>query len=284
MIDRRDGARSLADSPGKGAIPHRFRARWARAAQSPVWIIYLLGGVASAEIADVIQLYNNQTNPQGTWSAGLHVNTTPSGRQEPYYPGEVTNHHGVRFTPEISYGLTDSLEASVYLPVNIDRHGQWSAAGGIGRLTWIPLQAPEEGGWFLGGTVSAAGYDRRFQIDRWFLDGGFIAGYEDEDWLLTVNTLFSWSLTRDGVPDFFPALALMRHLDEMLSFGFEYYGETGPVNNTYSLEDQSHTIFSVIEYGHGDDWNISLGLGRGLTSASDEWTIKTIFFAPLDGF
>ena len=46
----------------------------------------------------------------------LHVNTTPSGRARPDYPGELAPHHGLRLTPEISYGIARNWDGGLYLP------------------------------------------------------------------------------------------------------------------------------------------------------------------------
>lgn len=49
----------------------------------------------------------------------LHLNTTPSGRSTPHYPGEITSAHGIRLTPEFGYGPTPDLEAGPYGTVKI---------------------------------------------------------------------------------------------------------------------------------------------------------------------
>ncbi|MFX5907318.1 hypothetical protein ABTE61_19155, partial [Acinetobacter baumannii] len=71
----------------------------------------LLGGSALALPAayaaqqDEIQVYTDDINKKGEVGLEVHLNTTPQGRTKPDYPGEITNNHGFRFTPEFSYGL-----------------------------------------------------------------------------------------------------------------------------------------------------------------------------------
>ena len=75
---------------------------------------------AQAAQQDEIQVYADDINKPGQFGLELHLNTTPSGRTVPDYPGEITNHHGFRFTPEFSYGVRSDLELGLYLPMLTD--------------------------------------------------------------------------------------------------------------------------------------------------------------------
>jgi hypothetical protein len=57
------------------------------------------------------------------------VNTTPDGRSR---PGEITLAHGIRVTPEFSYGMTPDLEAGLFLAVDVDLK-PWAFNFGVGR-------------------------------------------------------------------------------------------------------------------------------------------------------
>src|SRR3954454_21889370 len=106
---------------------------------------------AHAALSDEIQVYTDDINAPGEFGLEMHVNTTPEGRETPDYPGEVTPHHGLRITPEFSYGLTKTLEAGLYIPTNHSAGDNFDVAGWKLRLKWLPIRGDEEtGGWFLG--------------------------------------------------------------------------------------------------------------------------------------
>src|SRR3974390_1523492 len=94
--------------------------------------------VAPAALPDEIQVYTNDINKPHEFGLELHVNTTPSGRSTPDYPGESPPYHGVRLTPEFSYGLTEDFEAGLYLPTVLDADGRYTLAGFKLRLKWLP--------------------------------------------------------------------------------------------------------------------------------------------------
>src|SRR5438270_128007 len=77
---------------------------------------------ALAALPDEIQVYTSDINKKGEFGLELHVNTTPSGRSTPDFPGEIAPAHGWRLTPEFSYGITPALEGGLYLPLVFGAH------------------------------------------------------------------------------------------------------------------------------------------------------------------
>jgi hypothetical protein len=66
-----------------------------------------------------------------------------------------------------------------------------------------------------------------------------------------------------------------RKVSETVALGAEYYSELGTTSHLLPSSEQSHTLFAVadIEF-HG--WSLNFGVGRGLTSAADRYTVKSI--------
>ena len=60
----------------------------------------------AAVMIDEIQVYDDTINAVGKFGLELHLNTTLSGRSAPDYPDEIVPQHGIRLTPEFSYGLS----------------------------------------------------------------------------------------------------------------------------------------------------------------------------------
>jgi len=130
------------------------------AALLPIVLVLTAAPVMGAQ-QDEIQVYTDDINKRGEFGLEWHLNTTPDGRTAPDYPGEITNNHGFRFTPEFSYGLTSHVELGLYLPMLIDGGGDYHFVGIKYRLKWLPIRPKEDGeGWFLGtnSELSRVGY------------------------------------------------------------------------------------------------------------------------------
>ena len=235
--------------------------------------------------SDEIQVYTDDINKPGEFGLEVHVNTTPRGRSTPDFPGEVTPSHGIRFTPEFSWGLTRTLEAGLYLPYVRDAQGTTHFSGPKLRLKWLPLQPGKGGtGWFAGVNLEYAWVAPELEQATRALELRPIAGYRGSQWLLAANPILGWALNgpgRSGKPDFSPAFKLARTLAPGLALGAEYYAELGRVRNFLAHGAQSHTLYLALDYDR-KPWVFNLGIGRGLTGATDRWTLKAIFDVPFD--
>ena len=240
---------------------------------------------AHGELIDEIQVYTDDINKPGEFGLELHVNTTPSGRSAQNFPGEITPWHGLRFTPEFSYGLTKNLEAGLYLPYVRDAQGTSHFAGPKLRLKWLPLQPEESGqGWFMGANVEYAQIAASMEQSRNFIELRPIAGYRGRDWLLAANPILGWALSgpdHDGKPEFSPSVKIARTVAQGLALGVEYYAGLGKINNILPHAEQSHTLYFALDYER-KSWAFNVGIGRGLNDATDRWTLKTIIAVPFD--
>jgi hypothetical protein len=69
-------------------------------------------------------------------------------------------------------------------------------------------------------------------------------------------------------------------IGEETQIGFESYNELGELGNLGHLNDQSQTLFAVIDTKIRG-WEINFGVGRGLTSVSDRWLVKAVLSVPM---
>ena len=246
-------------------------------ARLAILALTLWAGQVRAALPDEIQVYIDDIKAPGERGVELHLNGTPSGRSQPEYPGEVTTHHGVRVTPEISYGLAPNWDAGLYLPFASDGGGNVYFAGPKFRLKWLPLR-PAEGipGAFAGVNGEVAIVQQRFVEARYTLEIRPIIGWRGESWLLAFNPTFGCDLAGEdrGVFEFHPAAKIAWDVGEKTALGFEYYADFGPVNDPLPRAEQAHTLFVVLDAERKLGWNV--GIGRGLTSATDRWTLKAI--------
>jgi hypothetical protein len=244
----------------------------------------LAPALAGASLIDEIQVYDDDINAPGVFGLELHANTTPDGRSVPDYPGEVVPNHGLRLTPEFSYGLTRAWEAGLYVPTSFDSSGNGSVAGWKLRLKWLPLHGDEgEAGWFAGANGELANLEDRYSASREAFELRTIFGYRAPEWLVAVNPVFSHDLSpgyRAGAPDFSLGVKATHAVAGKVSVGAEYYSEMGTISHILPLSEQANTIFGVVDAQLGS-WGLNFGIGRGLTGSADKWTVKAIFAIPL---
>jgi len=236
-------------------------------------------GVASAALSDEIQVYTDDINAPGEFGLELHVNTTPDGRKTPDYPGETVPHHGLRITPEFSYGISRTWEAGLYVPTSRDASGRFDVAGAKVRLKWLPIRGDEDtGGWFLGANGELSRLQQRFSESRASAELRIMSGYRSPDWLLAFNPVFGWNLSegyRSGTPDVGIGLKVARNVSERVAIGLEYYSELGTTSHILPFNDQDNSIYAAVDIDM-KAWTLNFGVGRGITSAADTLTVKAI--------
>lgn len=239
--------------------------------------------LARAALPDEIQVYTSDIDKQGELGLELHVNTTPSGRSTPDFPGEIPPAHGLRITPEFSYGATRTLEAGLYLPFVHGAGGRDRFAGPKVRLKWMPLQVDEAGnGAFAGINVEYAWISDVLEQATRAMEVRPILGWRDARWLVALNPILGFDLAgpgRGGRPDFNPSLKVARRVAEGVWMGPEYYAELGKVNRFLPRAEQSHSLYLALDVDRAP-WVFNFGVGRGLNGATDRWTVKAIFDIP----
>jgi hypothetical protein len=237
--------------------------------------LLLAARAAWGVLPDEIQVYTDDLEAPGKRGIELHVNTTPSGRATPAYPGEVVPHHGLRITPEISWGLARNWDGALYLPFVRSGDGADFFAGPRLRLKWLPLKPPEgTSGPFAGINWELSFVQQRFEQARRTTEIRPILGYRSDAWLFSFNPIVTTDLAGQdkGVLMFAPAAKLSRSLSHGTALGAEYYSELGRLSHFAPRSEQSHVLYAVL-----DTERVNFGIGRGLTGASDRWTIKAIF-------
>jgi len=221
-----------------------------------------------------IQVYTDDIEDPGEFGMELHINTTPKGRSTPDYPGELAPHHGLRVTPELSWGLAPRWDAGIYLPFVRSAEGTNYFAGPRFRLKWLPVRAAEgDAGPFAGINVEVAFVERKFEEARRTAEIRPIIGYRNAEWLLSFNPIVETDLagSQKGVLTFAPAFKVARTVSSRTALGVEYYSELGRLSDLLPRSEQQHTLFLVL-----DTPRVNFGIGRGLNAATDRWTVKGI--------
>lgn len=239
----------------------------------PALLFFFWAGTTAAALPDEIQVYTDDLERPGERGIELHVNTTPSGRSTPDYPGEATPWHGLRATPEVSWGLGHDMDWGLYLPFVRTADGAMFFTGPKFRLKWMPLLPVEGRGWFAGINGELAFVQRRFEEARRVGEIRPILGYRSPGWLVAVNPTVEFDLAGEqkGVVFFSPGAKAGRSLSDRLMLGVEYYGDFGRASHFAPRAEQAHTLYFVV-----DTPGVNFGVGRGF-DAADRWTVKAIF-------
>lgn len=234
-------------------------------------------------ISDEIQVYTDDINKPREAGLEVHVNTTPSGRSTPDYPGDSPPRHGLRVTPEFSYGLSRDFEAGLYLPGGRTPEGNWFLSGAKLRLKWLPLQPGDNGaGWYAGANLELSSIDRHYSESRLGSELRTIFGYRGRDWLVGVNPIFEWDLSpgfRQGGPEFTHAWKAMRDVVPGIALGLEYYNGIGKLANPLPGSLQDRALYVTLDVDR-KPWAFNVGVGHGINDATDRWTLKAIIEVP----
>ena len=255
-----------------------YRASW-------FCVFFLVQKEVYAALQDEIQVYDDTINQPQQWGLELHTNITPAGQSAPntVVPGVAGNVHGLRNTFEVSYGLTSTLEAGLYVPIVTAPYYGTEFAGPRFRLKWIPQQAPN-GGLFYGLNLELSDVKAQYIPYQYESEVRPILGYRTPDWLFVTNPVLDYPLKsgyRQNGPSFAPSFKVGRTVAEGFSSGFEYYTDLGqPALGLPPFINQYHVLFAVIDVDH-KPWVFNFGIGHGLTPVSSSWTVKSIFEIPI---
>lgn len=241
-------------------------------------VLLLLGTCARPcfGAGEEIQVYMDDMTKPGRFGTDLHNNYVFSGNTMPDYPGAQPPNHVYRFTPEFYYGVSKEIELGLYL---LTTWGPGNGPNYDGKKIRIKYIAPhdETQGSFWGANLEIGKTSLRVSQNPWNAELKGIYGFRTGRWTFAVNPNFDWSLS-GPVQD-----PVSLEVDTKLAYdtgggyavGFESYNEMGPLKHLGHLNELSQTLFGVIDTQvHGYDLN--LGLGRGLTPASDRWLLKFI--------
>lgn len=239
-----------------------------------------VAGAAQASSNDEIQVYDDSINKPGEWGLEMHTNYVASGKTTPEWPGDAPSNHSFRVTPELSYGLTGTIELGAYLPMLRTADNTSYVEGGKIRAKYIPAHGESPYYWGINGELGRTSL--RSNPENWNFELRPIFGYRIDKWHLTANPVLDFALEgqHSGIPGFAPSFKAGYALKEDLSIGLEHYADLGKVNGILPGGQQTHNTYVAIDtaiIGHG----VNFGIGRGTTSNSDKWTIKAIIEFPL---
>jgi hypothetical protein len=245
-----------------------------------LWAICVIHGSDVLAAPDGIEVYTDDINAPGEFAVESHINYAITGTQIPAYPGQLPSNHVLQLMPEFSYGLTQTLEAGLYVPFALAPDGNSYFNDFRVRLKYIaPRQSEEK--MFYGVNVEVGNAPLRTSQSASMMEIKPIIGYRAEQWLLSFNPNLSIALSTNvsNQPQFAPALKWGHSVNAGLQAGLEYYGEYGALNNLLPESQLSHTVYAVVDVTT-QTLDANFGIGHGYVNASDTWVAKAIIGFP----
>lgn len=181
---------------------------------------------------------------------------------------------------EFSYGLSPQWELSLQLPA-ARANGSWHGMGADVELTYVAPHG-EDQGFYWGGRVEL-GRNRALH-EGWTagIELRPILGWRGGNWHALLNPGLQAAVTGpEHEIDFEPSAKLAYRLRPNLHLGLEYFAETGPLSHPLPSSQRRELGLLTLDARAGA-LELTLGIGKGLTSASDQRVGKLLVSLSLD--
>jgi hypothetical protein len=250
------------------------------AKRTTVVVAALVLAPAPAGAVDIfeIQVYDGAINEARQAGLELHTNFVAAGRAAPEFAGELVPNHALRLTLEPSLGVLPFWELGAYFQI-ATTPGQSQAHFGGGKLrSKLVVPRARTAPFVFGLNMEVGRGVAVLGSDSWDSELRPILGWQHGRWFVAVNPIVGWTLAGPGaspVPALEPCAKLQRDLGHQLGLGLEYYAGLGPLDAILPWARQQQVAYLVGDWLEGPV-ELNVGVGRGLTDATDAWTVKVI--------
>jgi hypothetical protein len=224
-----------------------------------------------------IQVYDGTADAPGVAGLELHVNRVMDGVKTFDGP-QIAPDHQSHFTLEPSLGLLPFWEIGGYFETALLADGTFAYAGVKLRSKFVtpPDFDPHVR---LGLNLEVSLLPATFDRDRWGNELRPIAAWEDEHWMFVINPIVDTPLAGAGFhdgPTFQPAAMAVRKIAGKVSVGVEYYANLGPFSGFLPWRKEEQYIYEVANLLSVKRLELNVGIGEGLTAASNDLVVKAI--------
>lgn len=224
---------------------------------------------AMAGTFDEFQVFDGRITEPGSVDFNQHLNLGRRGRS-----GEGAPRNGLLLTTEIGTATTTWHEVALLLPVAREFSGDVFGGGFKLRNSFVLPGAGERP--LAGGLdVEIRHQSGRFSEADWAVTLRPILDFRTGPWQLILNPQVELPLGRGGAV-FAPAVRGVRQVAERAWVGLEHYMDFGRVNRLETTAAQAHQLFVTTDFRLRETIGLHLGVGHGLTHASDRWAGKVI--------
>ena len=238
----------------------------------------LFGSPSAVAQRTFYRVYQYETPLAGWLEANLWTTYVP-GSDLPYtkFGKDLMREGLVAHSVELEYGVTDHFTIGAYANAEDPRGGAFklSETRLVGRYRFAQrYEHFFNTAAYLEYYMPRGGYSNSHEVEaRLILDHDF------NDFRLALNPTLSKSIHGDEGGQrvkwsFENGLYWRRY--RSFQPGIEIYSDFGEIGKTPAFNKQTHVLFATADIRVGTGWQWNVGVGRGLTSASDHWTVKSI--------
>jgi hypothetical protein len=234
--------------------------------------------------SDEIQVYDGSLAARGVFNLTLHNNFTPRGAKTPGFAGGVTPDRSFNGVPELALGVTDWLEAGLYLPLYTrDTKLGFGIDGAKLRLLFATPHGDDRA------FVYGANFEFSVNAKRWDTHRvtsevrGILGWHLNPRFDVIVNPIFDTAYDGTANLDFAPSVRVAYKTSKAWSVAAETYSDFGAIKRFSAASAQSHQLFGVVDHVTKRGLEMEFGAGVGLTGASDRLTLKLIVSKDLTG-
>jgi hypothetical protein len=225
--------------------------------------------------SDEIQVYDAVIAAPGTFSLDWHNNYVASAPSMPDFPGGIVPDHSINGVAEWAYGVTPWFEAGLYFPLYSLTSGNSLLYEGVKLRGLFVTPDAASRDFFYGVNVefsfNTAHWNEHARTSEIRPIIGMHAGRFD----LVFNPILDSDYTGIGNLEFTPATRIAMQVNGTAKIALEEYDDFGRVDHFLPGARQSHQLFLVMD--RNMPWfDVELGFGAGLTSASDHRVVKLI--------
>jgi hypothetical protein len=242
----------------------------------------LCGGEASAQVDSFeLEVYPARTAGRGVLEVESLNSVVPDGHTQGdagLSSGEFPSQDMWRTAIEVTYGLTDKIEAAVYLNLAKPNGASFQYAGSKYRLRGSLFeqgQLPVDLGWYAElewhNTPEFDGSELELELRPII----------EKDWgrfELDLNPIFEKAIfvgpDKNKGFEFGYVAGAYYDYSRWASPGLEFYGGIGLIDDIDPLHEQQHYIFAVLRGALPWGFEYNFGPGIGLTRGSDQVIVK----------
>jgi hypothetical protein len=223
-----------------------------------------------------IQIYDTDTAPVGHLTLELHSNTTSTATGK--LAKSQSDVYQIHETVEGTYGVIRWLEIGQYFDTAKLSNGNYEYTG---SRTKVHFGIPQTFEWPVqfGGNIEFDYVRRVAEQNPLTLELRPIVGGSYKGFRLVGNFAFVDPFSGPGAHrgfQFNPSGELVYKLNSWLSPAVEYYGDMGSIQPLAKVQEQQHFIVPALNFDFIPQLELNLGVGIGLTRASNAVFLKSI--------
>lgn len=206
--------------------------------------------------------------------AGEHFIELQANKASRAGPAAAEPRVPLQWLAEYSYGITGQWQLAVKLPFARDAGAR--SLGSSVEVRYLPAHDREAGAYW--GVDLSLGRGRERHGSAWSsgLDVVQVFGLRTGRWHLAGNAAIGFPQTgADRRASFGMALKAGYALGGKSEAGVEYFLDAGPFRSWHPRHERTEYLFLAWDKVVGNELNI--GLGRGLTEASERWIAKAVY-------